>query len=119
MRVYLTTSNLVLNTFVEEPINRVLNVTEEQFKIINTHPAYSAWQYNDETDSFTLVSLLDEQSLRARRKEECFDLIDTKSKLWWDNLDPAMYTEISNWYHAWLDVTTTKQIPELPKIFNK
>lgn len=42
MRVYLTKNNLVLNTFVEEPITRVLNVTEEQFKTISTHPAYSA-----------------------------------------------------------------------------
>lgn len=119
MRVYLTKNNLVLNTFVEEPVSRVLNVTEEQFETINTHPAHSAWQYDEEADSFTLVSLLDEQSLRNRREEECFKLIDTKSKLWWDNLSQDTYTEISNWYKAWLNVTETKQIPKLPEIFNK
>lgn len=54
------------------------------------------------------------ERLRTRREWECFSVIN-RGKLWYDNLTEQQYQELNQWYHAWLDVTITKVIPNKPQ----
>ena len=51
--------------------------------------------------------------LRIQREQECF-LIINRGKLWYDNLTEEQLKELNTWYNAWLDVTETRVIPEMP-----
>lgn len=51
--------------------------------------------------------------LRARRNTECFPIIN-RGALWFNLLTEEEKSELNTWYHAWLDVTKTKIIPEKP-----
>lgn len=119
MKIYLTSTNLVYNPNIKEPINKELFVTYKQAQQISSCPINHAWKYDEENDEFTLITILDNENLRALRQKECFDKIDTKSRLWWDNLTKEQYEELNTWYKAWLDVTTTKTVPELPEVLKK
>lgn len=57
----------------------------------------------------TQVELLQEQ-----RKNECFNVLESKSKLWYDNLTEVQYNELNTWYNAWLNVTDTLVVPTKP-----
>ena len=52
-------------------------------------------------------------SLRAQREKICFPYIN-RGELWYSKLSTEHKDELSTWYQAWLDVTDTKVIPELP-----
>jgi hypothetical protein len=114
--IYFTKDQLVCNLFTEEVYYTTLIISDEQFKTIQAFPDYHAWRYDEQTDSFTLVPLLSETAIRNRRQAECFNIIDAKSRLWWDNLTTEEYNLIKKWYQDWLDAPATKSIPELPKI---
>ena len=114
--IYLTKDNLVCNLFTENTYFSTLLISDKQFEVVSSFPDYHAWKYDEQTDTFTLIPLLSEQIIRDRRQTECFNLIDNRSKLWWDNLSLENYTILNTWYKAWLDAPTTKQIPELPEI---
>lgn len=60
----------------------------------------------------TEEEILDE--LRERRELECFPIIN-RGELWYDTLTTEQLQELDTWYHAWLDVTITKQIPQKPE----
>lgn len=57
----------------------------------------------------TQIELLQEQ-----RKKECFEVLESKSKLWYDNLTEVQYNELNTWYNAWLNVTDTLVVPTKP-----
>jgi hypothetical protein len=113
-QIYLTKENLVCNLFTGDSYYSTLVVSEAQFNQISAFPDYCAWQYDEQTDTFTLVSIMSETAIRSRRQTECFQLIDNKSKLWWDTFSTEEYDIIKNWYHEWLDAPVTRIIPELP-----
>ena len=113
--ICLTKDNLVCNLFTEDIYYSTLVVSNDQFEKISAFPDYHTWKYDEQEDTFSLVPILSEQAIRSRRQNECFNLIDTKSRLWWDSLSPEDYTLIKNWYKAWLDAPATKIIPELPE----
>lgn len=52
-------------------------------------------------------------NLRMQREEECF-LIINRGQLWYDTLSNEYKAELNDWYHAWLDVTETKVVPDKP-----
>lgn len=52
--------------------------------------------------------------LRERRELECFPIIN-RGQLWYNTLTTEQLQELDTWYHAWLDVTITKQIPQKPE----
>lgn len=56
------------------------------------------------------VSLVE---LRLRREEECFTVIN-RGGLWYDLLTRSEKDELLEWYQAWLDVTITGVIPNMP-----
>ena len=53
-------------------------------------------------------------NLRILRQEECFPIIN-RGQLWYNTLTTEQLQELDTWYHAWLDVTITKQIPQKPE----
>lgn len=53
------------------------------------------------------------QAFRQKREIECFTIIN-RGKLWYDSLTEQQSIELNNWYNSWLDVTTTRVVPEKP-----
>ena len=51
------------------------------------------------------------EQLRITREYECFAVIN-RGQLWYLKLSVAQMAELRTWYQAWLDVTTTKVIPQ-------
>lgn len=51
--------------------------------------------------------------LRGRRKRECFEIIN-RGTLWYETLDEWQKEELQTWYHQWLDVTETFNVPQQP-----
>lgn len=52
-------------------------------------------------------------NLRERREKECFPIIN-RGTLWYDRLTEEQIAELKKWYSAWLDVTETMIVPEMP-----
>lgn len=75
------------------------------------------------SDKNTLIKSADKQleinnerkltDLRHKREKQCFPYIN-RGQLWYSKLTDAQKDELDAWYQAWLDVTDTKIIPELP-----
>ena len=55
--------------------------------------------------------------LRQLRKDECFPIIN-RGRLWYECLTYEQLRELREWYHNWLNVTETKQIPTKPAWLN-
>ena len=55
--------------------------------------------------------------LREQRATECFPIIN-RGILWYDFLTEDQITELKIWYQAWLDVTDTLIVPEMPEWIN-
>ena len=51
--------------------------------------------------------------LRAQREKYCFPYIN-RGYLWYSKLTVVQKEELDSWYQAWLDVTETKVVPEIP-----
>lgn len=51
--------------------------------------------------------------LRFQRTKICFPYIN-RGSLWYETLSAEQKAELSEWYRAWLDVTNTKVVPEMP-----
>ena len=104
------------NGYVESPYIQdatiEMEITEDQFEQISTFGFNTNWRYLD--GEFVLESLMDNDSLRARRQRECFNIVDNRSQLWWNKLTDVQRNEIEEWYEAWLSVTETKVIPQKP-----
>lgn len=118
MIVPLTVNNLVCSADLPK-LERVVNVSRELGEKVACCPLYFAWRYIEADDDFALIPLLDDNTLRNRRQTECFDRIDNKSVLWWNSLSDEDEAEVKQWYNDWLNVTSTKVIPELPTIFRQ
>ena len=75
------------------------------------------------SDKNTLVKSADKQleinnerklvELRHQREKVCFPIIN-RGELWYSKLTEAQKDELGAWYQAWLDVTDTMVVPEMP-----
>lgn len=54
------------------------------------------------------------ERFRRLREIECFPVIN-RGKAWYDLLTIEQEAELKEWYHAWLKVTSTEEIPVRPK----
>jgi len=52
--------------------------------------------------------------LRYKREKVCFPYIN-RGELWYSKLTTEQKNELNVWYQAWLDVTSTKAVPETPE----
>lgn len=74
-----------------------------------------------ENQKTTVASFI--ERARLLRETKCFPVIN-RGVLWYNKLTDEQYTELTNWYNAWLDVTETLVIPDTPvwineKLFNE
>lgn len=53
------------------------------------------------------------KKLRHQRKQECFPIVN-RGMCWYNDLSDEQKEELQNWYHAWLDVTETLEVPQAP-----
>lgn len=51
--------------------------------------------------------------LRGQREKDCFRVIN-RGQLWYATLTVVQLKELAEWYKAWLDVTETFIVPEMP-----
>lgn len=54
------------------------------------------------------------RDLRAQREKSCFQYVN-RGYLWYNRLTDTQKDELDVWYQAWLDVTDTKVIPDMPE----
>lgn len=52
--------------------------------------------------------------LRSQRNKACFPYVN-RGEMWYSRLSAEQKKELDTWYQAWLDVTDTKVIPEMPE----
>lgn len=57
---------------------------------------------------------IESANLRVQREKVCFPIIN-RGTLWYDCLSDEQKDELAVWYHAWLSVTDTRFIPEMPE----
>lgn len=80
---------------------------------------FRAYKYDNgqlTLDSIKLDELNNERlmdDLRHKRERNCFTYVN-RGELWYSRLSEIQKEELSVWYQAWLDVTTTKIIPDKP-----
>lgn len=103
--------------FLESPYikdaNNIIEISDYNFEKTSSFKFNTNWRYVD--GDFILVELMDDASLRNRRQIECFDIIDNRSKLWYDRLTAEQLKELNIWYDSWLKVTQTKIVPVKPE----
>ena len=84
---------------------------------IDTFRAYKYENGNLILDENKLQSVNDvhiANKLRLKRQKVCFPYIN-RGYLWYSKLTAEQKDELDAWYQAWLDVTSTKVIPEKPE----
>lgn len=52
--------------------------------------------------------------LRYKREKQCFPVIN-RGALWYEHLSKEQKADLDVWYHAWLNVTETRVVPEMPE----
>lgn len=67
----------------------------------------------DESQLATLTEESEKDTLRQRRRTECFPFVN-RGQLWYATLTVKQIAELTVWYTAWLKVTETKVVPEKP-----
>lgn len=112
IKIYLKNDNTIC---YDGETKKSVTISVETFNKITNCEFGHAWHYNEETKDFEYIELIDEESLRDRRQVECFNILDSRSKFWWDNLTEEQNIELKQWYQDWLKVTETKVIPIKPE----
>lgn len=51
---------------------------------------------------------------RRERENVCFPIIN-RGELWYKRLTEEEIQELDEWYQAWLDITVTFSVPEMPE----
>lgn len=110
--VYINEQNLLSSPYVLDA-NLPIDVTDDIYQTICVCPFGRDWYYNEDTETFELITSQNNANLRFARSQCCFPIID-RSYAWYSTLTSAQQQELSTWYKAWLDVTNTKVLPEQP-----
>lgn len=82
--------------------------------------AFRAYKYEDDQlilDEVRLDELNDErlvEELRFQREKKCFPIIN-RGALWYEHLSEEQKAELDAWYLAWLNVTETRIVPDMPE----
>ena len=107
MTVYITDDGYLQSPiFPYEDCKVPIEITDEQWETLSSTTLYHNWKYTNGTWEQVLI---DEMGwLRHRRQRDCFDYLDSHSKLWYNTLTDEQTSELQKWYQDWLDVTTTK-----------
>jgi hypothetical protein len=68
----------------------------------------------DEEEQIRVEDEEELQYLREQREKICFPIIN-RGELWYSRLTEEQKNELNIWYDAWLDITETRVIPEMPE----
>lgn len=93
---------------------------DELESFIDTFRAYKYEDGNLLLDEQKLQSVNDTRiadELRFQREKACFPIIN-RGELWYSRLTADQKKELDTWYQAWLDVTDTKALPNMPEWLN-
>lgn len=84
---------------------------------------FRAYKYEDGSlilDKNKLDALNAERTtdiLRRKREKICFPYVN-RGEMWYSRLSAEQKEELDVWYQAWLDVTDTKVLPDMPTWLN-
>ena len=95
----------------------VVNEPKDIDDFENNYRSYYLSEDNELVKSDDKQKEIEEQreltNLRTQRLKVCFPYIN-RGYLWYSKLTDEQRVELDSWYQAWLDVTSTKDIPEAP-----
>lgn len=94
-----------MNTKIQEFIERMRNKSE--ISEDNSIAASSETTIN--TDKSGTVA----EELRRQRERICFSVVN-RGQVWYDTLTTVQKAELLLWYNAWLNVTETLKVPDMP-----
>ena len=110
----------VEGAFHYETIAEYPNGGKDVKKVWDVEPVQAQAAYDETVDIHVYIPYTADEltkrakdKLRARRAAECFPVIN-RGQLWYDKLTAEQRSELSEWYEAWLDVTETMTVPEMP-----
>jgi hypothetical protein len=120
MNIVLDEKGFVLNYaliggLVDEDVKEV----DEPENIEDFEENYRSFYYQDgkllkDAEEEVRIKDLEElEKLREMRERICFPIIN-RGALWYEKLTSEQKKELDIWYEAWLNVTETKVIPEMP-----
>lgn len=89
-----------------------IEISEETWNTISFCKKFHNWKY--ENGEWCQICIDKNGYLRDRRTKICFNILDNRSTLWYNNLTSDQLEELNNWYQDWLNVTDTEIIPETP-----
>ena len=95
-----------------------LEKEREEYKLVNGYNGALFFYEYTQTDEYKAKAAAFEANhklneLRERRKVECFEVVN-RGEVWYERLSETQKAELESWYQAWLDVTETKVVPEVP-----
>jgi hypothetical protein len=114
--------NFVLNLVVGKGLKKQLNEQPSMEEFIERYPHditddahfYQDGQVVCDEELQREVQLEQtRKKLRRQRKQECFPIVN-RGMCWYNDLSDEQKEELQNWYHAWLDVTETLEVPQAP-----
>ena len=111
-KVLLNNLNYLQSPFIPEA-TKELEITEEEFNKVCEISSGKAWWWNEDLQTFELVTNPEDTALRFAREIQCFSIVN-RGALWLESLTELQREELRTWYQAWLDVTETGVIPERP-----
>lgn len=100
MYYYLLNDNLPISSDEIQP--GLTEISEYEYQYRAMHIESSIADKIDKVDMYRVI-----------RSQVCFPIIN-RGQLWYDNLTNAQKEELTKWYDAWLNVTSTLVMPETP-----
>lgn len=109
-------NEIVQDDFV--PFGNAFSMPKDEYKIANGYNGALFFESYMQTEEYKQKerewqSYHQLKLLRAQRETECFPVIN-RGYLWYMQLSDAQLSELNEWYQAWLDVTSTQNIPQKP-----
>lgn len=118
MKVLLDEKGYVSSFAIEGELVGGLDLPEPEdmalfFEHFDAYKVQSDRLFFDESQLATLNEESEKDTLRQRRRTECFPFVN-RGQLWYATLTVKQIAELTVWYTAWLKVTETKVVPEKP-----
>lgn len=111
MIVYINNDGFLASPYISDATTPI-DVSDDIWEIISSNKIFYNWKL--ENGEWKSVCINKSESLRNLRIEQCFNILDNRSVLWYNNLTSDQLEELNNWYQDWLNVTDTEIIPKTP-----
>ena len=101
------------------PDGIAIEINVDNFNFDDFLENYRAYKFDgnkinrDDKQAIVVKDENEKELLRVRRLKECFPIIN-RGDMWYKTLSEEQEKELNVWYKAWLDVTETKIVPNMP-----